>query len=111
MNNFAVASGHRRERLKLLLDRLSQLPDSPERDRVLWEVRSRAVDLDTGVTPRPMLRVQAPILGPRRQAPQRRRALLADASVQSPPSVALERRTLREHPWRHGVPDCAAGLR
>jgi hypothetical protein len=109
MNNFAVASEHRRKRLKLLLDRLAQLPESPERARMLWEVRSRAVDLDTGVIPRAMVPVQAPILGPRRPAPRRRLAGLAAASVHSPP-VALERRTLREPPWRNGVPDAAVGL-
>jgi hypothetical protein len=98
MNNFAVASEHRRKRLKLLLDRLAQLPESPERDRMLWEVRSRAVDLDTGATPRAMLPVQAPILGPRRPPPQRWLARLGDASVHSPASVALERRALGEHP-------------
>jgi len=94
MDNFAVASKDRRERLKLLLDRIAQLPESPERDRMLWEVRSRTVDLDTGVSPREMVPVQAPILGPRRPPRRRWVTRLADASVQGPSSVALERHTL-----------------
>ena len=48
------------ERLKDLVERLERLPASPDRDRVLSEVRSRAVDLDTGVTPRAMLPVREP---------------------------------------------------
>ena len=51
-------SGKRRlEQLRELVGRLEQLPSSAERDRVLGEVRARAVDLDTGVTPRAMLEV------------------------------------------------------
>jgi hypothetical protein len=42
------------KRLKDLVDRLERLPASPDRDRVLMEARSRAVDLDTGETPRAM---------------------------------------------------------
>jgi hypothetical protein len=48
------------KRLKDLMDLLERLPASPERDRVLSEVRSRAVDLDTGVMPRAMLPVREP---------------------------------------------------
>jgi hypothetical protein len=81
MDNFAVASKDRRERLKLLLDQIGRLPESPERDRMLWEIRSRAVDLDTGVSPRAMVPVQAPILGPRRPPPKRWVSRRADASV------------------------------
>jgi hypothetical protein len=72
MNNFALASARRRTRLQQLVERLEQLPASPERDRMLSEVRSRAVDLDTGVTPRAMLTVDAPIFGPRRPPNSRR---------------------------------------
>lgn len=43
------------KRLRDLVDRLERLPPSPDRDRVLSEVRSRAVDVDTGITPRAML--------------------------------------------------------
>jgi hypothetical protein len=55
-----------------LVARLEQLPASSERDRMLSEVRSRAVDLDTGVEPRAMLTVHAPIFGPRRPPNNRR---------------------------------------
>jgi hypothetical protein len=49
------------KRLKDLIDQLEQLPPSPDRDRVLAEVRSRAVDLDTGVAPRAMLPMREPL--------------------------------------------------
>src|SRR6185437_9270954 len=58
-----VSSEHRLQRLRELLARLEQLPASPETERMLAEVRSRLVDVDTGVTPRAMLpvdRVPAP---------------------------------------------------
>jgi hypothetical protein len=72
VTNFALASPRRRTQLKRLVERLEQLPASPARDRMLSEVRSRAVDLDTGVPPRPMLTVDAPIFGPRRPPNNRR---------------------------------------
>jgi hypothetical protein len=52
------------------VDHLERLPESPDRDRVLAEVRSRAVDVDTGVTPRAMLPVREPTPPP--VAPKRR---------------------------------------
>ena len=57
-------AAQRIKRLKDLVDLLERLPASPDRDRVLSEVRSRAVDLDTGVTPREMLPVREPSLPP-----------------------------------------------
>jgi hypothetical protein len=45
---------NRLAQLHVLLDRLGQLPASEERDRMLREVRARAVDVDTGVRPAPM---------------------------------------------------------
>jgi hypothetical protein len=80
VTNFALASARRRTQLKRLVERLEQLPASPQRDRVLSEVRSRAVDLDTGVTPRAMLTEDAPIFGPRRPPYNRRSRTLADGS-------------------------------
>jgi hypothetical protein len=56
----AAMAVERLKRLKDLVDQLERLPESPERDRVLAEVRSRAVDVDTGVTPRAMLPVREP---------------------------------------------------
>jgi hypothetical protein len=50
--NEARMAANRIKRLKDLVDRLERLPASPDRDRVLMEARSRAVDLDTGETPR-----------------------------------------------------------
>jgi hypothetical protein len=48
----------RLERLREVAERLEQMPPSPERDRVLAEVRGRVVDLDTGFTPQPMRPVE-----------------------------------------------------
>ena len=41
-------------RLRDLVTRLEQLPASEERDRILREVRSRTVDVDTGAKPQAM---------------------------------------------------------
>lgn len=57
-------SGNRLQRLKDLLARIEQLPPSEERDRILSEVRARAVDVDTGETPRAMLPVDPAVLPP-----------------------------------------------
>jgi hypothetical protein len=48
------------KRLKDLMDVLMQQPASADRDRLLGEVRSRVVDLDTGITPRAMLPLREP---------------------------------------------------
>jgi hypothetical protein len=60
----------RLKRLKDLVDQLERLPASPDRDRVLAEVRSRAVDVDTGVTPRAMLPVREPTPPPSAPKPR-----------------------------------------
>ena len=57
-------SSNRLQRLRDLVARLEQLPGSEERDRVLSEVRARAVDLDTGETPRAMLPIDPEVLPP-----------------------------------------------
>jgi hypothetical protein len=76
------------KRLKDLVDLLERLPSSPDRDRVLSEVRSRAVDLDTGVTPRAMLPVREPVPPPvLPKLPNRNRASSITRTVLSPPPV------------------------
>ena len=55
-----MATEPRIKRLRDMVDQLERLPASPDRDRLLSEVRSRAVDVDTGVTPRSMLPVREP---------------------------------------------------
>jgi hypothetical protein len=55
-----MATGRRVKRLKDLVDQIERLPESPERDRLLSEIRSRAVDIETGVTPRAMLPLREP---------------------------------------------------
>jgi hypothetical protein len=59
-----MATGRRVQRLKDMVDQLERLPESPDRDRLLSEVRSRAVDVDTGVTPRAMLPLREPAPAP-----------------------------------------------
>jgi hypothetical protein len=51
----SVTSAQRLKRLRELLAKLERLPESPERERMLREVRARVVDVDTGETPRAML--------------------------------------------------------
>jgi hypothetical protein len=65
-------TAERVKRLKDLVEMVMGLPESPERDRLLSEVRSRAVDLDTGVTPRAMLPVREPAPAPVAAKPKRR---------------------------------------
>jgi hypothetical protein len=63
----------RLQRLKDLVGQLEQLPASPDRDRILAEVRSRAVDVDTGVTPRAMLPLREPTPPPMETKPRPKR--------------------------------------
>jgi hypothetical protein len=72
------------KRLKDLIDVVMRLPESPERDRLLSEVRSRAVDLDTGVTPRAMLPLQEPELVPAAPRLPKRRAVMPPAPRRAP---------------------------
>ncbi len=65
-------SSNRLQRLRDLVARLEQLPGSEERDRVLSEVRARAVDLDTGETPRAMLPIDPEVLPPELSKPSPR---------------------------------------
>jgi hypothetical protein len=50
-----VSSEHRLKRLRHLLAQLERLPPSPERERMLREVRARVVDVDTGIAPSTLL--------------------------------------------------------
>ena len=81
-------AANRITRLKDLVDQLERLPASPDRDRVLSEVRSRAVDLDTGVMPRAMLPVREPEPPP--VLPKRRRASSITRTAPAPPPLAVE---------------------
>ena len=74
------------KRLKDLIDVVMRLPESPDRDRLLSEVRSRAVDLDTGVTPRAMLPLREPAPVPVPVAPRlpKRRAVMPPAPPRIP---------------------------
>jgi hypothetical protein len=55
-----MVTGRRVKRLRDLVAQIELLPVSPDRDRLLSEFRSRAVDVDTGVTPRAIPPARAP---------------------------------------------------
>jgi hypothetical protein len=85
-------AAERIKRLKDLVDRLERLPASEDRDRVLRQVRSRAVDIDTGETPSAMLPVREPI-APRvmtAPAPKRDRPARTTWPAAPPPPRAVE---------------------
>ena len=79
------------KRLRDLVDLIERLPGSPDRDRMLGEVRSRVVDLDTGVTPRAMLplREPAPASIPRRPAKPGRATTTALTAPATPAGPVL----------------------
>jgi hypothetical protein len=107
------------KRLKDLVERLEQLPASPDRDRILSEVRSRAVDVDTGVTPRAMLPVREPIPPPRpqpvrapRPAPPQRAPAPAPKQPLAWPDRVLSLEDALLSPQRDGaIPRWRLGLR
>jgi hypothetical protein len=95
-----MATGRRVKRLRDLVAQIELLPVSPERDRLLSEFRSRAVDVDTGVTPRAMLPVREPALAQvLRRPPQRDKA----------PSIARMARPRPAPAVEFARPACAAG--
>jgi hypothetical protein len=120
-------AAERVKRLKDLVEKLERLPPSPDRDRMLSEVRSRAVDVDTGVTPRAMLPLREPTPPPNVPRPPRveraprpaRQAPLAPVVrpvFAATPSLD-DRLTLEDaplpHAWArdHGVRPWTQGLR
>src|SRR5687767_3534008 len=83
-------AAQRIKRLKDLVDQLERLPPSSDRDRVLSEVRSRAVDLDTGVTPRAMLPVREPLPPPAVRKPPNCDRASSITRRAAPPSSAAQ---------------------
>ena len=80
-------AANRIKRLKDLVDRLERLPASPERDRVLMEARSRAVDVDTGEKPRAMpAREPMPAAPTTHKPPTRHRPAVATRRVRCAPA-------------------------
>ena len=80
-----MATGRRIKRLRDVIDQIERLPASPDRDRLLSEVRSRAVDVDTGVTPRALLPMREPAPSPvLHRAPQGDRAAIVTGTAFSP---------------------------
>jgi hypothetical protein len=84
-----MATGRRVKRLRDLVAQIELLPDSPDRERLLSEFRSRVVDVDTGVAPRAMLplRESAPVV---RRPPERDRAASTTRMAPPPPAPTVE---------------------
>ena len=88
-----MATQRRVQRLRDMVDQIERLPESPERDRLLSEVRSRAVDVDTGVSPRAMLPLREPPLPPPPVLPRpakRDKARIIRRVVSRTPAHAVE---------------------
>lgn len=86
-----MATELRVKRLKDMVERIERLPASEARDRLLSEVRSRAVDVDTGVTPRAMLPLREPAPPPMvRQPPTRSKTSIIRQVAPQPPTHAVE---------------------
>jgi hypothetical protein len=86
-----MATGPRVKRLRDLVAQIELLPASPDRDRLLSEFRSRAVDVDTGVTPRAILPLREPAPGPDLRTPPRRgKAPSIRRMAPPPPAPAVE---------------------
>jgi hypothetical protein len=77
------------KRLKDMVDMLDRLPASPDRDRMLSEVRSRLVDVDTGVAPRAMLPVREREPTPAVPRPPRRDGAITRTAAAVEPARAV----------------------
>ncbi len=85
-----MAMGRRVKRLRDLVDQIERLPVSPDRDRLLSEIRSRAVDVETGVTPRAILPLREPEATPDLLCPPKRdRAASITRMAPPPPAPAV----------------------
>jgi hypothetical protein len=106
------------KRLRELIAEIELLPESPERDRLLSEFRSRAVDLDTGVTPRAVLPLrEIPDPTPRRAVapkvapPAPPRAIEIARPANDKPFCVEERLSLEDALRDHPVAPWTLGLR
>jgi len=85
-----MATGRRVKRLNDMADRIERLPASEARDRLLSEVRSRAVDVDTGVTPRAMLPLREPAPPMLHRPLKRDKTAIIRWAAPQPPTHAVE---------------------
>ena len=88
--------------LRVLLERLENMPASPDRDWMLAEVRSRAVDIDTGIAPRPMRPLEGGMTLEAESTPARPAAQPAKKKPRPQPQV--EPRTQVQAPAPRRVP-------
>jgi hypothetical protein len=87
-----MVTARRIKRLRDLIAEIELLPVSPDRDRLLSEFRSRAVDVDIGATPRAMLPLREPAPAPvlDHKPPQRDRAPSMTRMAPPPPALVVE---------------------
>src|SRR5688500_18888467 len=109
-----MGTGRRVKRLREMVDQIERLPASPDRDRLLSEVRSRAVDVDTGVTPRAMLPVRELQPAPVPPKPPKRDGSTSITRIVTPPpapavelarsasAVGRRSRSPAQPPWLDG---------
>jgi len=83
-------TNERVKKLKKLVHQLENLPASPDRDRVLSEARSRAVDVETGVAPRATLPVREPAPAPEPFRPAKRQRSSSPRTALPPRRPAVE---------------------
>jgi hypothetical protein len=106
-----MATGRRLKQLKDMVDRIERLPASEVRDRLLSEVRSRAVDVDTGVTPRAMLPLREPAPPAMlRRPPKRNRTTIISRAAPQPPTPAVEPARRSPAPGREEEPQQSVWL-
>jgi hypothetical protein len=84
--------------LRVLLERLEGMPASPDRDWMLAEVRSRAVDIDTGIAPRPMRPLESGTTLEPEAAPPKRAPKVAPRTAAKPVQRRVEPRVAAPAP-------------
>jgi hypothetical protein len=79
------------KRLREMVEQIERLPVSPDRERLLSEIRSRAVDVDTGVTPQAMRVLREPAPPPVLTRPPKRDrpASIMPTPTPAPPAPAV----------------------
>ena len=85
-----MTTGRRVQRLREMVSQIERLPASTDRDRLLSEVRSRAVDLETGEAPRAILPLREPVLLPEPPGVSERDTARVTRTAPQPPAPAVE---------------------
>ncbi len=89
----------RLEQLRALLDRLERMPASTDRDWMLGEVRARAVDVETGVTPAAVRALPQDAANAESAAAQASRVKATDTSARRKPTRVTTSRAANRAAW------------